>query len=443
MASPLTDIVPHDKLNLDACLQSPIDWTLKSSPSAAPGGCTLADVPFQGWNLLREDLVFPCAVLKQSALRHNSLWMRRYLAATGALIAPHGKTSMAPQLFDMQLRDGAWAMTAATAAHVRIYRQFGVSRILMANQLIGRQNITVVLDELRRDPAFDFYCLVDSEDGIAILEEAIAAAPIGRRLQVLVEVGMEGGRTGARSVESALTVARRAAASPYLSLRGVECFEGIIRGGEELAADNAIKALTRTMTMVARAAVQENLFGSGPVILTAGGSAFFDIVARELTDSDIGRATQVVIRSGCYLTHDSGFYRDLVADLLRRDLSARALGDLRPSLEVWATVQSRPERDRVVISLGKRDAPYDVRLPTPLVWSRTGMAAPEALSDDHLIIRLDDQHGYMSIPPDGPLRVGDLIGLGVSHPCGAFDRWPVLFIVDDDYNVTSAVKTYF
>jgi D-serine dehydratase len=439
----MTDLAQDGGLNLDACLQSPIDWTLKSSPPAPGGALRVTDVPSQGWNLLREDLVFPCAVLKQSALRHNSLWMRRYLAATGALIAPHGKTSMAPQLFDMQLRDGAWAMTAATAAHVRVYRRFGVSRILMANQLIGRQNIAVVLDELRRDPAFDFYCLVDSEDGIAILEEAIAAAPIGRRLQVLVEVGIEGGRTGARSVESAVAVARRAAASPYLSLRGVECFEGIIRGGEQLAGDDAIKALTRTMGQVARAGVDENLFAPGPVILTAGGSAFFDIVARDLGGVDIGRATQVVIRSGCYLTHDSGFYRDLLADLLRRDPAAKALGDLQPALELWTTVQSRPEPDRVVVSLGKRDAPYDVRLPTPLFWFRAGMAAPQALSDNYLVVRLDDQHGYMSIPPDGHLRVGDLIGLGVSHPCGAFDRWPVLFILDDDYNVTSAVKTYF
>ncbi len=430
-------------LCLDPCLQNPIDWTLKSSPATPHGALTLADVASQGWNLLREDLMFPCAVLKQSALEHNSRWMRQFLDATGALIAPHGKTSMAPQLFDMQLRDGAWAMTAATAAHVRIYRHFGVSRILMANQLVGRQNIAFVLAELRRDPAFDFYCLVDSAESVAILDDAISAAPIGRRLQVLVEVGMVGGRTGARSAEAALAVARRAAASPHISLRGVECFEGIIQGGEQLAADDAVKALTRTMAQVARAGVGENLFAPGPVILTAGGSAFFDIVAKDLGSVDIGRATQVVIRSGCYLTHDSGFYRDLVADLLRRDPAAKALGDLQSALELWTTVQSRPEPDRVVVSLGKRDAPYDVRLPTPLFWFRTGMAAPQALSDKYVVVRLDDQHGYMSMPPDGHLRVGDLIGLGVSHPCGAFDRWPVLFILDDDYNVTSAVKTYF
>ena len=99
---------------------------------------------------------------RESALAHNSGWMQRYLKATGALIAPHGKTTMSPQLFARQVADGAWAITLGSVEQVQVARQYGFSRLLLANQPVGRQSQRYIVEELKRDSSFDFYCFVDS-----------------------------------------------------------------------------------------------------------------------------------------------------------------------------------------------------------------------------------------------------------------------------------------
>src|SRR6185437_4403001 len=160
-----------------------LDGSIKGIPGGV-AGFPLRDIGGKGWNLLREDLPLPVAVLRRSALRHNGAWMREYLALSGAVIAPHGKTTMSPQLFQQQLADGAWAMTVATAQQLRICREAGIARVGMANQLIGRTAISYVLDEIRRDKGFDFYCLVDSVATVEQLAAAARRAAPGRPLQV-------------------------------------------------------------------------------------------------------------------------------------------------------------------------------------------------------------------------------------------------------------------
>ena len=346
---------------------------------------------------------------------------------------------MSPDLFDMQFADGAWGLTAATAAHVRIYRRHGVRRIIMANQLVGRQPIAYILGELRGDPDFDFYCLVDSVAAIELLEAAIEREPATPRLQVLLELGMAGGRSGVRSDADAVAIARRVAASSFLVLRGIETFEGIIQGSGP-AGEARMQGLVERVAVVADACLQEGLF-SGLPILSAGGSSFFDVVAAVLAR---GASFETVLRSGCYLVHDSSFYAELIDRLVERSPAAASLGEsLRPALEVWAYVHSRPEPTRLIAGLGKRDTSADVRLPTPLRWSRPGSGSVTPLPSGHAVVRLDDQHAYLDIPDDSPLRVGDMLAFGISHPCTTFDRWPALYLVDDALTVTGAIRTFF
>ncbi|HSU06132.1 MAG TPA: alanine racemase, partial [Acetobacteraceae bacterium] len=205
-----------------------LDGAIKGMPGDAEK-FPLGEIAAKRWNVLREDLPLPLAVLRQSALRHNGQWMREFLARSGAVIAPHGKTTMSPQLFHDQLADGAWAITVATAQQLRICRDFGIDRVVLANQLVGRQAVSYVFNQLKHDPNFDFYCLVDSVANVEQLATAARASAPGRPLQVLLEGGMTGGRTGCRDITSALAVARAVkAAAPYLSLRGVEGFEGLV-----------------------------------------------------------------------------------------------------------------------------------------------------------------------------------------------------------------------
>jgi len=198
-----------------------LDGRTKGLPAGvdalAPGA-----IASRGWNVLREDLPLPLALLKASSLDHNARWMRAFREAAGVALAPHGKTSMSPELFRRQLADGAWGITVATVQQLRVARDAGVARVLMANQLVGRQAIGYVLDELARDPAFEFFAVVDSVDLVDQLAAAARARKAGRPLSLLVECGFAGGRTGCRTVDEAMEVARRiaAAAPPILAFNG-------------------------------------------------------------------------------------------------------------------------------------------------------------------------------------------------------------------------------
>jgi D-serine dehydratase len=418
-----------------------IDGRCKGIPGQL-GSVPLGDIAGKGWNVLAEDLTLPLAVLHEDALRHNAAWMRAFLARTGAVVAPHGKTTMSPQLFRRQIDDGAWAMTVATIQQLQVARHYGFQRIVLANQLIGKQAIAYVLDELARDPTFEFLSLVDSLAHVEMLAAAAKARGIGRPLTLLLEGGFAGGRTGVRDIATALAVARAVKASPHLALAGIEGFEGLMTGPD--AGDKAARFLD-FLVEIARAVDRENLFAPGRVLLSAGGSAFYDLVTAKFGTAGLTRETQILTRSGCYITHDSGMYVEHFARILERAPELRALGEgPKAAIEVWAYVQSRPEPRRALVTMGKRDVSYDPHLPVPQRWYRPGTVpcAPRPLTG-HKCVGLNDQHGYLELPADSPLQVGDMVGFGISHPCLTFDKWPVMMLVDVDYAVTGAIRTFF
>ena len=414
-----------------------------------PGGTApfpASEVGARGWNVLREDLPLPLAVLKDEAIRHNSRWMQRFVEASGAHIAPHGKTTMSPELFQLGLDDGAWGITLATVGQVQAARHFGLKRVLMANELVGKQAIRYILDELARDEAFYFTCLVDSLDGVRILAEAARAHPVDRPLTVLLEGGFASGRTGCRDFDGAIAIAEAVkAAEPHLALVGIEGYEGIIRLPDPRQAEVEVRTFLRYLIDIARECDKRDLFAPGPVILSAGGSIYYDYVVEEFSRADLSREVEIVTRGGGYVSHDSGMYRTLFAEIVERSETARGLGrGLQPAIEIWAYVQSRPEPELAILTAGKRDISYDVDMPIPFRWYRPGASnAPQEIGPGHEITGLNDQHAYLKLPKDSPLKVGDMVGCGISHPCTTFDKWRVMYVVNEDYDVVSAVTTYF
>ncbi|HEY1723073.1 MAG TPA: alanine racemase [Magnetospirillaceae bacterium] len=435
-------------MDLSAIEQEIIDGRTKGMPPGMPP-VALRDIGKQGWNLLREDLPLPLAVIKQSALDQNSHFMREFLARTGAVIAPHGKTTMSPQLFAKQFDDGAWAITVATAQQMKVAHRFGVERIVIANQLIGKQAIRYAFEALKADPKLDLYCLVDSVENVTALRDAAAAIAPGRPLKLLLEGGLPGGRTGCRSVDAAVAVARAVkAAAPHLTLVGVEGFEGLAFGDPPKSGPETASAFLDLLLAIAKACDDQDLFApqseGGEVILSAGGSAYYDIVVDKFKSTNLRRPTRVVTRSGCYLTHDSKLYDDFFKNIVGRSADAAAIkGGLIPALEVWAYVQSRPEPGKAILTVGRRDISFDVHLPVPQLWARPGANKPQRLSPAHTVTGLNDQHCHMALPADSPLAVGDMVSFGISHPCTTFDKWQVLCLVDDDYSVIGAIKTFF
>ena len=296
-----------------------------------------------GWNLLAEDLSLPTAVLYEERLVHNLNWMQQFVAEYGVRLAPHGKTTMAPKLFKRQLAAGAWGITVATVHQARVAHQHGVQRVLMANQLVGKQNMTLI-SGLLEDRTFEFFCLVDSAENIDQLGNFFGAA--GRTLQVLLELGPEGGRTGVRDAkQQAAVIAALTRWQGTLVLAGVEVYEGVLeREGE-------IRQFLRRAVQCTRELAQAGHFAQyafqRPILLSGAGSAWYDVVAEEFSKAEVGQPLDVVLRPGCYLTHDVGVYRAAQTQILIRNPVARKMrAGLLPALQLWAYVQSLPEPDK-------------------------------------------------------------------------------------------------
>jgi len=389
-----------------------------------------------GWNLLHEDLSLPAAVLSEEKLAHNLAWMQSFVEKYGMQLAPHGKTTMAPKLFQRQIEAGAWGITLATAVQAQVAYQHGIRRVLMANELVGRQNMRIV-SELISDAGFQFFCLVDSSEQVEMLASFFGER--GQRLNVLLELGEPGGRTGVRNADQlncALEALRAARTS--ISLCGVEVYEGV------LADEIGIRRFLARVVRVAEELAQQKRFDRSPIILSGAGSAWYDVVAEEFSKVEIGEPVEVVLRPGCYLTHDVGAYREAQDRILNKNPVAREMTPaLTPALQLWAYVQSAPESTRAIIGLGKRDAAFDSGLPTPALHYRPGWTKPLPTPAEWKLIKLMDQHAYLEIPEQSDIHIGDMIAFDISHPCLTFDKWRYISVVDSSYHIIDVVETFF
>ena len=352
----------------------------------------------------------PLLTIDAGAAAHNVALMAEWAASRRLQLAPHGKTTMAPRLWQQLLDAGSWGITLATPWQVQLARSFGFSRIILANELVDPVALRWLGAELA-DESFEFTCWVDSVAGVELMRAGLAGA--ARPVDVVVELG--GARTGARTVAEGLAVASAVEAAPELRLVGVGGYEGSM-GGSRSADD--VAAVNGYLDDVV--ALHDAIAWEREPIVTAGGSAFFDLVADKLGPL-VGRAT-VILRSGAYQLHDEGFYRGITP-----------LPGLRSAMHGWARVVSRPTNDLAILDGGKRDFPYDLDLPTTAFGP---------------VSKLNDQHAYLPLADSSAeLGVGEVLRLGLSHPCTAFDRWRIIPVVADadagDPLVIDLVRTYF
>jgi D-serine deaminase-like pyridoxal phosphate-dependent protein len=370
--------------------------------------------------------------LRESALASNLEVMAAFCARAGIELSPHGKTGMSPELAARQLASGAWGITVATVSQLLAYRAFGFPRLLIANELVDEAGIAWLAGELAADPGFTAYCYVDSTDGVAILDRVLTEHPAGRRLPVLVEIGAA--RTGCRTDEQALAVATAAAATSTLTVAGVAGYEGSIHADSQAQTDDLITSFCQRLANLA-GQVASLPGASSDFIVTAGGSVSFDIVAAELAGLASSGMT-VVLRSGGYLFHDHGLYR--AATPAARGVAGAPV--LQPALELWAQVLSRPEPGLALLSAGRRDAGFDAGLPVPLRALRRNGSATDLAGE---VTELNDQHAYLRLDPDTALAPGDLVALGISHPCTTLDKWRLIPVLDEEDRITDVIHTFF
>ncbi|MET9665619.1 alanine racemase [Streptomyces sp. NPDC006475] len=412
-----------------------VDHRFKALPPDAEG-LTVAELAAERRNLFDGGFTTPVLALSAESVEHNLVLLETYAERHGLAFAPHGKTSMAPQLFVRQLERGAWGITAAVPHQVRVYRAHGIRRIFLANEVVDAVALRWLAGELDADPEFRFVAYVDSVRGAELMDKALRDAGASRPLDVVVELGAgDGARTGARTEADCAAIADAVAAAPTLRLVGVAGYEGEVPQAD----GDRVRAWLRRLTALAADFDKAGRFAAtDEIIISAGGSAWFDAVADVFAEiPELSLPVCKLLRSGAYVSHDDGHYRHLTPFNRVPDE-----GTLQPAFRLWAQVVSRPSGEQAFVNAGKRDAAYDLDLPEAQVVrdARTGEIRP---ATGITVSGLSDQHGWVRTAPEAELEVGDWIGLGLSHPCTSFDKWQLIPLVEADGTVTDYIRTFF
>lgn len=382
-----------------------LDWRFKAIPASAHGMTVDAA---RAARLPLDDFGTPLLTLDAGALDHNIAAMAEWTRAAGLLLAPHGKTTMAPALWRRQFDAGAWGITVANLPQLRVARAFGVRRVMYASTLLDPAGLAWLSGELDRHLDLEFVSWVDSVRSVELMDEALRLARGQRPVDVCVELGGPNGRTGVRDDGDAREVAAAVRRTRRLRLAGIGGYEGALAHDASERGRASVDAYLRRLANLYRGLEYE----VDEPMLTAGGSAYFDQVADALG----GLGGNVVLRAGAYIVHDDGFYRDISP-------FARGTGSpLRSAMHAWGRVLSRPEPALALLDVGKRDVPFDEGLPEPQLIRGKGPL------DGTRITALNDQHAFLR---DSPAEVGDVVRLGLSHPCTALDKWTMIPVVDD------------
>ncbi|MGW3128152.1 amino acid deaminase [Streptomyces sp. NPDC001123] len=408
-----------------------VDHRFKGLPPDAEG-LTVGELAAQRRNLFSDGFATPVLALSAERLEHNLALMETYTERHGLAFAPHGKTSMAPQLFHRQTGRGAWGITLAVPHQVRVARAFGTRRVFLANELVDAPALRWIAAELERDADFRFVCYVDSVRGVALMDAALRGS--GRPVDVVVELAAgEGARTGVRTEAECAAVADAVAGTETLRLVGVAGYEGEVPQADP----DRVRAYLRRLVALAVEFDKAGRFaGLTEIVVSAGGSAWFDAVADVFTGiPELSLPVLKLLRSGAYVSHDDGRYREVTP--FNR---VPEEGALEPAFRLWAQIVSRPSPAQAFANAGKRDAAYDLDLPVAQVIRRAGTERPATGVE---VTGLSDQHAWLRTGPEADLEVGDWVGLGLSHPCTSFDKWQLIPVAEADGTVVDYIRTFF
>ncbi|WP_328927368.1 alanine racemase [Streptomyces sp. NBC_00190] len=416
----------------------PVDHRFKGlPPDAQTAGLTVGRLAAERRPLHTGGFTTPVLTLDADALEHNLTALGTYAARHSLAFAPHGKTCMAPQLFQRQLDHGAWGITVAMPHQARVCRAFGIRRIFLANELVDAPALRWVADELAADPGFRFVCYVDSVRGVELMDAALHGR--GATVDVVLELGAGAeGRTGLRTDAECQAVADAVAAAPTLRLAGVAGYEATMPGAD---ADSVRAWLHRLTALAADLDKRGHFTGTGldEVIVSAGGSEWFDAVAEVFAEiPELSLPVLPLLRSGAYVSHDHGWYSGLTP--FNR---VPEEGGLLPAFRLWTQVVSRPTPGQAFVNAGKRDIAYDLGLPEVLTV-RSARDGVERAATGIRVSKLSDQHAWIETDADATaLEVGDWVSLGMAHPCTIFEKWPLIPVVESDGTVGDYVRTFF
>ena len=196
----------------------------------------------------RDRLMTPALLIDFDALERNVARMAEYCRDRGISLRPHAKTHKSANIARLQIDAGALGVCAATLGEAEALAGQGIPGVLITSPVVGAAKIARLVALNAR--AEGLKVAADNLANVEALSQAAGAA--GKPLEVFVELDIGTQRTGARSPEAALAVARQIGRSNSLVLAGIHAYAGHIQHIEDYderrrAADGCaakLKALT-------------------------------------------------------------------------------------------------------------------------------------------------------------------------------------------------------
>ena len=316
------------------------------------------------------ELDTPALLVDLPAMGRNIERLARACRDAGVGWRPHTKAIKVPALAHKLLAAGAHGITCAKLGEAEVMAAAGIRDILIANQIVGPQKITRLVNLLRHA---DVIVAVDDEVNVRAL--SAAAVEKGVRLRVVVEVDVGMGRAGTQPGEATVALGRLVHGCPGLEFTGLMGWEGHATVvGDPVEKRKAITHAVGLLTASAARCREADL----PVrIVSCGGTGTYAVTAR------LPGITEIQAGGG------------ILGDVLYRE---RMGADPEFALTILATVSSRPTATRIICDAGKKTMSSDA-------------APPRPLGIDHVKhVHLSAEHARIELErPDTALQVGDKV----------------------------------
>ena len=324
----------------------------------------------------------PALLLRLEAFERNLRRLPAAVAGSPIRLRPHAKTHKSPVIALRQIAHGAVGVCCQKVSEAEAMVYGGIPDVLVSNEVVGAP-------KLRRLAALARQARVavcaDDPGNVADLSEAALAS--GARLSVLVEVNVGADRCGVEPGGPASALARQIAGSPGLRFAGLQAYHGAAQhirdfAQRRAAIDAAVEKVRRTLEELRRQEL-------GCAVVTGSGTGTYRF------EAESGVFTE--LQAGSYVFMDADYARNLAED-------GGPYRDFEHSLFVYATVMSRPTKDRAVVDAGLKALSVD-----------SGMPGVEGMPDVEYA-RASDEHGTLTLhDPSRSPRVGDKVRLIPGH----------------------------
>ena len=324
----------------------------------------------------------PALLVDLDALDRNIQRLAKAATSSSVKLRPHAKSHKSPVIALRQMAAGAIGVCCQKVGEAEAMVYGGVPNVLVSNEIVGTGKIARLAALAKQ--AWVAVC-ADHPANVKSLNEAALA--FGVRLPVLAEINVGMDRCGVEPGEPALALAKQIAASPGLRFAGLQAYHGSAQHLREYAKRE--EAIGLAVAKISQSVELLGRHGLACEMITGAGTGTYRFEAASGVYNEL--------QAGSYIFMDADYAKNLAPD-------GNPSSDFEHSLFVWATVMSRPTKERAVLDAGHKALSVDAGLP----WV-AGMPDVE-------YVRAADEHGKLISPrPESHLELGSKLRLIPGH----------------------------